>query len=177
MIAGGCFHLTFLSELFRTYPIPAGASRPALAFIFDSLPGDTALLPALEAFTAHIRSLLLRYLIYIPLTALYFILALVNLIFLRKNPIAKIRKELNVPKILPWADERTPRVYLYSTADRAVRSSAVEEHIAEARGKGLAVRAEKFVGSSHVAHVRKDPTRYWDAIEAVWAEALKVHKS
>lgn len=121
--------------------------------------------------------MLLRYLIYIPLTALYVILAGLSLVFPRINPIANIRRELNVPNILPWTDERTPRVYLYSSTDRAVRSSAVEEHIAEARQKGLVVRAEKFVGSSHVAHVRKDPTKYWNAIEAVWMEALKVHRS
>lgn len=177
MITGGCFQLTFLSELLRTYPTPAGASRPALAFIFDSLPGDTSFLPTLEAFTAQIRSLLVRYLIYIPLTTLYVILSVVSLVFPRMNPIAKIRRELNVPDILPWTDERTPRVYLYSSTDRAVRSSAVEEHIAEARQKGLAVRAEKFVGSSHVAHVRQDPTKYWEAIEAIWMEAVKVHQS
>ena len=175
-IPGGCFQLTYLSELLRTYPTPAGASRPALAFIFDSLPGDTGLRPTLEAFTAQIRSLLLRYLTYIPLTALYVILVVVSSVYPRINPIAKIRKDLNIPNILPWTDERTPRVYLYSSTDRAVRSSAVEEHIAEAREKGFRiVRAEKFVGSSHVAHVRKDPTKYWNAIEAIWVEALKVH--
>ncbi|KIM47155.1 hypothetical protein M413DRAFT_440665 [Hebeloma cylindrosporum] len=171
---GGCFQLTLLSELLRKYPTPAGATRPAVAFIFDSLPGDSALVPTLGAFTAQIRSVLLRYLIYIPLTALYVILTVISVFLPKINPIANIRRELNVPNILPWTDERTPRVYLYSSSDQIVRSSAVEGHIAEARGKGLAVRAEKFVGSAHVAHVRKDPTKYWDAVEAIWVEALNL---
>ena len=111
-----------------------------------------------------------------PRSTSWLVLGVASLVFPRINPIAKIRKELNVPNILPWTDERTPREYLYSSTDRGVRSSAVEEHIAEAKEKGLAVREEKFVGSSHVAHVRKDPTKYWNAIEAVWVEALKSHK-
>ena len=38
------------------------------------------------------------------------------------------------------------------------------------RGK---VRIEEYIGTKHVAHIVGDATRYWGAIQEVWAEAVK----
>ena len=68
------------------------------------------------------------------LATLFLALVVVGSVFPRINYIAKIRRELNVLNILPWTDERTPRVYLYSSTDR--RCSAIYRRGTYCKGKG-----------------------------------------
>ncbi|KAJ7255646.1 hypothetical protein C8J57DRAFT_1345354 [Mycena rebaudengoi] len=91
----------------------------------------------------------------------------------RASPHDFVREGLNKPKILPWMDSTTPRLYLYSDADEVSRVDGVREHIAAARAKGLNVRVEEFVGSPHVQHSRADPDRYWAAVHAAWGQAVR----
>lgn len=57
------------------------------------------------------------------------------------------------------------RVYIYSPTDVVVDYKDVETHAAEAKTNGFSVAIEKYKGSAHVAHIRKDETRYWDIVE------------
>jgi pimeloyl-ACP methyl ester carboxylesterase len=57
------------------------------------------------------------------------------------------------------------RVYIYSAADTLTDHKDVEMHATKARASGFSVALEKFEGSAHVAHLRKDETRYWDIVK------------
>lgn len=57
------------------------------------------------------------------------------------------------------------RAYIYSSTDKLTDYKDVETHAAEAKGKGFSVALEKYQGSAHVAHLRKDETRYWDIVK------------
>jgi hypothetical protein len=85
-----------------------------------------------------------------------------------------IRDGLNNPKIFPWMDSGTPRLYLYSDADQYSRVEDVKEHIEAAKKKGLNVREEYFRGSQHVQHSKAEPDRYWKAVRSIWGDAVRV---
>ncbi|EEB97368.1 hypothetical protein MPER_03326, partial [Moniliophthora perniciosa FA553] len=70
-----------------------------------------------------------------------------------------------------FSDTPTPRLYAYSDTDEVVAHESVEEHLEGIRTI-LNVRAERFTGSRHVSHAKKDPKRYWSAVEGLWNEAL-----
>ncbi|KAI1114133.1 hypothetical protein F5Y14DRAFT_415577 [Nemania sp. NC0429] len=59
------------------------------------------------------------------------------------------------------------RAYIYSAADALVDYKAVEAHAADAKTKGFSVTLEKFEGSAHVAHLRKDERRYWGIVKRI----------
>ncbi|KAH9890826.1 hypothetical protein F4778DRAFT_752372 [Xylariomycetidae sp. FL2044] len=71
------------------------------------------------------------------------------------------------------AGSEVRRAYLYSARDALVDYRAVEAHAAEARaaskgsGGEEVIRLERFEGSAHVAHLRKDEGRYWGIVK--WA--------
>jgi hypothetical protein len=56
------------------------------------------------------------------------------------------------------------RVYIYSLTDAIIDYKDVETHAAEAKTKGFSVVLEKYEGSAHVAHLRKDENRYWEIV-------------
>ncbi|KAM5349052.1 hypothetical protein ACJ41O_008875 [Fusarium nematophilum] len=60
------------------------------------------------------------------------------------------------------------RTYIYSETDNLVDYNAVEAHADEAAKKGFRVKREKFDGSAHVSHSRKDEARYWEAVRKTW---------
>ncbi|KAI0125189.1 hypothetical protein BJ170DRAFT_492811 [Xylariales sp. AK1849] len=68
-------------------------------------------------------------------------------------------------------DKRAERLYLYSKADAIIQWEAVEEHAAEAKGKGYQVGLETFADTPHVGHMRKHPEKYWGAIKEAWEGA------
>jgi hypothetical protein len=57
------------------------------------------------------------------------------------------------------------RAYIYSAADALTDHKDVEAHAAEAESKGFATALEKYKGSAHVAHSRKDEERYWEIVK------------
>ncbi|RYP20592.1 hypothetical protein DL767_009417 [Monosporascus sp. MG133] len=59
------------------------------------------------------------------------------------------------------------RVYIYSPSDALTDYKAVEAHAAEAKTKGFSVALEKYEGSAHVAHLRKDESRYWEIVRRI----------
>ncbi|CAH0051744.1 unnamed protein product [Clonostachys solani] len=66
------------------------------------------------------------------------------------------------------AETEARRVYIYSGADVLIDDKGVESHAADAEAKGFSVKLERFEGSAHVAHVRKDEHRYWDIVKKAW---------
>ncbi|KAI9643652.1 hypothetical protein NHQ30_008274 [Ciborinia camelliae] len=64
--------------------------------------------------------------------------------------------------------QETRRVYIYSDMDKIVPVVDIENHAADAEAKGFHVKREKFIGSDHVAHARKDPDRYWRVVKEIW---------
>ncbi|KAK5634240.1 hypothetical protein RRF57_009954 [Xylaria bambusicola] len=56
------------------------------------------------------------------------------------------------------------RVYIYSPSDALINYKVVEAHAVEAKAKGFSILLERYEGSAHVAHVRKDDTRYWKIV-------------
>ncbi|GAA5882670.1 hypothetical protein JCM16303_006537 [Sporobolomyces ruberrimus] len=140
------------------------------SIIFDSCPGKSSLLVTMRAFSAPIRSKLLK----IPtmgfLALLHGFISFYNFI-LRKPPILnRLYSYLNLPTTLP----RVPRLYIYSKPDELIPYKDVEAHGRTAREElGVEVRMEEFVGTSHVGHLRGDPERYWKCVEEVWRKSLK----
>jgi alpha-beta hydrolase superfamily lysophospholipase len=126
---------------------------------------------ALAAFLAPVRSTLFRIVMSLPLIVIYYVLSFVTFITRQRPLFDQMREDLNRAQILPWTNQKTPRLYIYSDTDKLVQQKAVEEHIAEAEELGLNVRAEYFKGSSHVSHVRTNPDRYWAAVKDIWIEA------
>ncbi|KAG4275418.1 hypothetical protein FPRO04_14380 [Fusarium proliferatum] len=55
---------------------------------------------------------------------------------------------------------------IYSDEDALVGHDAVETNAAEAEKLGFQVRRQKFNGSLHVSHARKDEARYWGAVKS-----------
>ena len=88
--------------------------------------------------------------------------------------VTQIRAAVESPAPLAWMTKESPRVFIYSDADQMVEAEAVEECIAASKQKGLNVHVEKFHGSAHVSHARKDSGKYWGAVEKAWAEAVEV---
>ncbi|KAF4984819.1 hypothetical protein FDECE_17017 [Fusarium decemcellulare] len=60
------------------------------------------------------------------------------------------------------------RAYIYSDTDALIHHESVEAHAADAEKKGFQVRREKFDGSAHVSHARKDEARYWEVVKNTW---------
>ncbi|KAF2444179.1 hypothetical protein P171DRAFT_27272 [Karstenula rhodostoma CBS 690.94] len=56
------------------------------------------------------------------------------------------------------------RVYIYSPTDALTDYRDVETHAAEAKTNGFSVALERYEGSAHVAHLRKDESRYWEIV-------------
>ncbi|KAJ7139638.1 hypothetical protein C8R44DRAFT_975410 [Mycena epipterygia] len=163
---GGGFQLLRLSEILTGLGAGnnsvAGDSHPVAAMVFDSVPGDAGLGPALVAHTAWIRPFFFKVLAVVPLSLLYFAVLGSNWLMGKPSPYTSLRDGLKAPDVFPGMEKSTPRTYIYSQEDRIVQAEAVERHIAELRVQGFNVSVEQFKGSQHVAHVKKDPGRYWD---------------
>jgi hypothetical protein len=59
------------------------------------------------------------------------------------------------------------RVYVYSHDDEIIDYRDVERHAAEAKASGFEVELERYEGSAHVAHLRKDEGRYWGFVQRI----------
>jgi hypothetical protein len=59
------------------------------------------------------------------------------------------------------------RVYVYSREDVLIDYEDVERHAAEAKASGFEVRLDRYEGSAHVAHLRKDEGKYWGIVERI----------
>ncbi|CAL1696476.1 unnamed protein product [Somion occarium] len=171
---GGAVQLTRLSTMIER---SKQLGPRALAFVFDSLPGETSLSTAVDAFTIGFKGPVVKVIAYVAFALLFFVFHLVHTVTGAKFPIEQTRQILNDPHLLPGASENTPRLYLFSDKDRLVPVTAVESHIADAKQLGLNVRAAKLLGSQHVQHSRTHPDEYWTAVRETWEKAKKLSRS
>jgi hypothetical protein len=64
------------------------------------------------------------------------------------------------------------RAYIYSAVDILIDYKQVEAHASAAQAQGFAVFLEKYQGSAHVAHIRKDEDRYWAIVKGLFDGTL-----
>ncbi|KAI0032538.1 hypothetical protein K488DRAFT_49709, partial [Vararia minispora EC-137] len=173
---GGAYVLTSLSAILATRSLPAGmpsANEIPTALILDSTPGKTSIQGAVRAFTAQMRYPLLRWLVATSVwvfgCALFIYHDVLNQ---SESTLSRTRRILNSPNLLPWTSRHTPRLYIYSLVDELVPSADIDEHIADAIRLGCRVNTEVFESSAHVSHMRKDPARYWGAVQKTWDIAV-----
>ncbi|GAA5987260.1 hypothetical protein JCM11641_003385 [Rhodosporidiobolus odoratus] len=178
---GGCMGLRELNELLlhpskpvasvtATQPLLAQALSdtqdiPARCIVFDSCPGHSTLRLTLRAFTAGTKNPFLKLPAMAVFSLLYGTITLWDLILRQPPGLTRLSRYLNTS--LPPVS----RLYLYSREDALVPFADVENHASEARKKGVGVRMERFEGTQHVAHARKESFRYWDAVKRLWEES------
>lgn len=110
-------------------------------------------------------------------SAVYFLIYSINALAGNPPMFPELRETLHTANTLALPSSSptpncAPRLYVYSASDKIVRFDLVEAHIEEARERGLDVVVERFETSAHVSHARKDPGRYWGAVEKMWFKVV-----
>ncbi|KAJ6596048.1 hypothetical protein B0H10DRAFT_2197237 [Mycena sp. CBHHK59/15] len=165
---GGSLQLVALASLLSQTRV---TPRIHGALIVDSSPGGDTLEKLQLATTSPIKNFFLKLLANGLIRVMYCIMWTVGHIIRRANPIRTMTAALSSPRVLPWLDERSPRLYIYSKADKMVPWTDVEAHVDDAAHKGVNARKLHFDDSPHVAHARAHPEEYWAAVKKVWADA------
>lgn len=138
---------------------------PAASIVFDSCPGSPSLKLAADAVvssspkSSHWWVLIFAWTVVVPFVAFPQLLG-------GPNVIASLRERLNDTRLF---STQSQRVYLCSSADLMVPMSDVVRHYESAQSMGYGAELVEFENSAHVSHVMKDPRRYWNAIDEVWA--------
>ncbi|KAJ7760634.1 hypothetical protein DFH07DRAFT_816203 [Mycena maculata] len=175
---GGSFHLLELDRILSSRKkIDTDGQTPQTppsALIIDSSPGGDTLDKLQLAVTSPLKSLVLRFLANLFIRLVFCVWWTRDQLLRRPSPIHKMMRALRRPRVLPWLDARSPRLYVYSKMDEMVPWRDVEEHAAQSAGDGLDVRLVCFEESPHVAHARVYPEEYWAAVRKVWADACAV---
>lgn len=145
------------------------------AMVIDSCPGTPSLWRTVQAFCIFLPTLL-RIPTVILVTFVYGIITLIKQWVFGVQPISERLKEGLLRKgpqggILPWMNEQTPRMYVCSKKDDLIPIDQIEEHVKEARRRGLNVKIEMYEDTPHVAHARSYPERYWGAVKDLWVSA------
>ncbi|KAF8709765.1 hypothetical protein AX14_013470 [Amanita brunnescens Koide BX004] len=166
---GGCLQLTTLGTQLSHHKSNTSVST----IIFDSCPGTTSYSATLRAFNTMIHFAPLRVLLAIYLYVSFTLFTVRKYLFGAPSFWERRRIQLNQPSVLPWLTKSSPRLYIYSTRDNMIRWQDVESHAKDAEEWCAHVRKERFEDTGHVAHMRKDPERYWGVIKEVWSAACK----
>ncbi|KAF9553111.1 hypothetical protein CPC08DRAFT_714068 [Agrocybe pediades] len=178
----GAIHLMtlagFLRDRLRKDPSVLGESIPAIrmAFIIDSTPGTNDYESIITTFTltmGPVAKLAAR----LPLTLGYLAYYMVYNTLLGNSPLLpRLHSYLGQEQLLPGSNGKEPRLYIYSDTDAMVPFASVERHLSVLSAKNIPFTAEKYLGTQHVSHARKDPKRYWGAVAEVWRKALDQSK-
>ncbi|CAK5274497.1 unnamed protein product [Mycena citricolor] len=173
MSGGGAAQMYLLSLAINKRHIPSipPSHKVPFALVFDSGPGSYVRVDLRRAVTASVPAGLRR-LVFLGVAEL----AVTHLqaraaICLGKMPQDTIVPALVNPSLFPWMDRATPRLYIFSDADRVIPASRVRAHLRAARENGLNVTTEEFSGTAHVRHAFADPERYWRSVDNIWREA------
>uniref|UniRef100_A0A8H8CEK2 Uncharacterized protein n=1 Tax=Psilocybe cubensis TaxID=181762 RepID=A0A8H8CEK2_PSICU len=171
---GGASQLTTLGEIISSRGIPS-SSLPVSALVLDSCPGDGGAEGTILAFSSSVSNPLVRGIIKFLIRFLYFYVSLQRKIFRSSSEtvLDKMKARLNEQRVLPWFDKSTPRLYLYSTADKLIPYREIEAHAQRGKQSGFTVTLERFDNSPHVAHAKMHPERYWAAIQRLWDSAAE----
>ena len=143
------------------------------ALILDSSPAIGSFRTFGRAFSAAIQNPIVRSITLALICILHaYRLALQKLFGMETVRMRYLKALLN-PRLLPWMNSETPRLYIFSKKDDVVPWQAVQEHAETAKTSGLNVRCEVYEESAHVAHMRLDPKRYWGSIKDLWQIACR----
>ncbi|KAG9120422.1 hypothetical protein FRC07_004091 [Ceratobasidium sp. 392] len=179
---GGGMYLTHLAHcLADTHTAITGRpSLPAQALIYDSLPGKLTMSMFMEYYAAAVPFTPLRLATKVLVCAPAYAatVAYRHTIDRRPDTLTALRTHLSDPKLVP---QHVPQTYIYSDLDELVQTEWVEEYVdaikERLKSKGVdaneVVNAEKFIGSRHVCHVKRDPARYWDAVVRTWESSCR----
>ncbi|KAF8172065.1 hypothetical protein BJ912DRAFT_994732 [Pholiota molesta] len=173
---GGGFQLIYLSTLLsrRLARKPPATPSPPIGLIIDSAPGSGEYVSMFKTFTTSVRSPAAKAILHLPLSLMY--AAYVVMTAVRGMPplLPLLRARLQEAAVVPTADGATPRLYVFSDADGMVADADIEAHLRDIARLGFNFQEEKYSGSQHVSHMKKDPERYWRAVREVWKSAQKV---
>lgn len=159
----GCFTLAHIA---RTYRATTGRPLPAKSIVLDSAPGIPSLMRGYRAYGLHLPKAQPRRLIASAILFSTLVMhEIVSVVFPAMSASNYARRMLNNPAVIAVPSKRT---YMYSDADDTTPSSDILAHAAEAEKKGWIVSTKSFEGSSHVAHMRMHPERYWRIVNAAF---------
>ncbi|KAJ6509740.1 hypothetical protein DFH09DRAFT_999766 [Mycena vulgaris] len=175
---GGGFQLVTLSKVLvssESSVVRTGESI-RLATILDSTPGTGEYSSLLATVTTGVKSAGVRTILTIPVSMLYLALRLRFVVMGEGNLFTRLHLGLQGEEILPLTVTQAPRVYIYSATDSMVPAESVEKHISVLRksSHSFDIEVEKFTGSQHILHERKDPVRYWNAVRRAWARSAPI---
>ena len=157
---GGANHAASLAYFYHQQ---FNAPLPITGMVLDSAPGVATYRRSIAAMAVGLpRFILLRLLGYIIIHIMCAAMWVTHHIFKRENIISQIRRQLVDPTLFPIA---APRVYIYSKTDKMVGWKDVEYNAQLAKDAGYQVQTERYENTEHVGHLRKDPQRYWDAVQ------------
>jgi hypothetical protein len=160
-----------LYTLFSTTARPGtddATTLPPHVTIFDSTPGEVTYPGSIAAFSSTVPAGWKRTLA-LPLVHLLMITFYLWHVLLSRG---------GRHYLIDWAERHNDRTglvsgerrrtYVYSEEDVPIPWRGIERHAAAARDRGFETRLEKFAGSQHVAHMVKDPERYWRVVRETW---------
>lgn len=153
-----------MAELYEQFSAMAGSDKrlPPHVTIFDSSPGLFRIPRAVAFISVGLSSL--QQLVAMPFLYTWAVVWTAAMaIGILPNSLGDWSKSHN-HHIGNTSEMR--RVYIYSTADAITEYKDIEAHAAEAEAKGFSVTLEKYVGSAHVSHSRKDEGRYWGIVKS-----------
>ncbi|KAF5342473.1 hypothetical protein D9611_001265 [Ephemerocybe angulata] len=171
---GGSSQMAVLSNMLQDQAKALGSfehSSPPCAVIFDSCPSNGGMAQAQKVLSMSIRNPVLYHLAIAVYSVQNLVDGTLKAVFgVQTFPEAAL-DALNRPSILPWFSKASPRLYIYSKADRLVHYAGVEMHAGTGRKLGLDVRMVHFEDSPHIRHAVTDSARYWGAVRKLWEEA------
>jgi hypothetical protein len=166
---GGGLQLTTLGRLLSSkYPSISPSDHLVSAFIMDSSPAIGNFRSIGLAFSIAIRNPVVRYIALVLIYIAHAFRLSLQMVFSIETMTTRYVKALLNPRLLPWMNSETPRLYVFSKKDELVPWQVVHEHANAAKTSGLDVRCEVYEDSAHVAHMRLDPKRYWTSIQDLW---------
>lgn len=143
------------------------------ALVLDSSPCIGSFRTIGLAFSIAIRNPVVRYIALFIIYVAHALRLSVRMLFGAETIETQYLKALFQPRLLPWMNAQTPRLYVFSRTDELVPWKQVQRHAEAAKQSGLDVRCEVYEESAHVAHMRLDPKRYWGSILDLWQVACR----
>ncbi|KAF9238549.1 hypothetical protein BU15DRAFT_75240 [Melanogaster broomeanus] len=176
---GGCSQLTSLGRLLSAkYPSLPPSERLVSALVLDSCPSAGDVRTIYAAFRIAIPNLVARSMVLAFIYLAHAIRLCLSMAFGKQVMVMEyLKAQLLRPRLLPWMNAGTPRLYIFSKKDELMPWKEVQQHAESGKKAGLNVRCELFEESGHVAHMRLDPKRYWASVQDVWEVACREGQS
>ena len=160
---GGAYKL---AELAKVYRRTNGAILPIKALAIDSAPGNSRFFASIRAMSSVLPKSLPLYWAGVALIFLYLLSLRICYRIFGGMPVTwRVYDWLNDPTLI---DPSARRLYVFSRSDKMIWWEDVIKHCNIGRENGLVAPAEEFHGSMHVAHMVKDPQRYWHLMKSFW---------